>query len=226
MDLLPGTLDLLVLRILDDGPLHGYAIARRIESLSEDVLNVEQGSLYPALYRLERAGWIKARRGKSDTGRSVKLYALTPAGRRRLGEEVRGGIASWRRSAGWSAGTRDEHAASHLLVGTRPRLPGAHPPARSTRTSGPISSSTPSACAGRASRRTKRCAARRHASATATGSGTAHARRGRSCARCRRTPPRSSRPSSSTCARRATSLRANRGTRVPRGGHLCRRRSR
>ena len=90
MDLLPGTLDLLVLRILDDGPLHGYAIARRIESLSEDVLSVEQGSLYPGLYRLERAGLIKAGRGTSETGRSVKTYALTAAGRRRLGEEVLG----------------------------------------------------------------------------------------------------------------------------------------
>lgn len=93
MDLLPGTLDLLVLRILDDGPLHGYAIARRIEFLSQDLLNVEQGSLYPALYRLERAGWIKAGRGTSDTGRSVKTYALTATGSRRLGEEV----VSWDR---------------------------------------------------------------------------------------------------------------------------------
>lgn len=90
MDLLPGTLDLLVLRILEDGPLHGYAVARRIETLSEDVLSVEQGSLYPALYRLERSGWIQARRGTSETGRSVKMYALTSAGRRRLGEEVEG----------------------------------------------------------------------------------------------------------------------------------------
>lgn len=93
MDLLPGTLDLLVLRILNDGPLHGYAIARRIESLSSDILSVEQGSLYPALYRLERGGWIKTGRGKSDTGRAVKTYALTAAGRRHLGEEV----VSWDR---------------------------------------------------------------------------------------------------------------------------------
>ncbi|MGD2067863.1 MAG: PadR family transcriptional regulator [Gemmatimonadota bacterium] len=90
MDLLPGTLDLLVLRILDDEPLHGYAIARRIESLSGDELHVEQGSLYPALYRLERAGLIRPRRGKSETGRRVKIYSLTGAGRSRLADEVEG----------------------------------------------------------------------------------------------------------------------------------------
>lgn len=93
MDFLPGTLELLILRVLDDGPLHGYGIARCIERLSRDVLNVEQGSLYPALYRLERAGLVASRRGVSETGRSVKRYTLTAAGRRKLGEEV----ASWDR---------------------------------------------------------------------------------------------------------------------------------
>jgi PadR family transcriptional regulator PadR len=90
MDLLPGTLDLLVLRILDDEPLHGYAVARRIESLSEDALSVEQGSLYPALYRLERSGLVRSRRETSDTGRRVKVYALTAAGRGKLADEVEG----------------------------------------------------------------------------------------------------------------------------------------
>lgn len=90
MDLLPGTLDLLVLRILDDEPLHGYGIARRIESLSGDALRVEQGSLYPALYRLSRAGLVTSSRGRSETGRSVKVYSLTAAGRRKLVEEVAG----------------------------------------------------------------------------------------------------------------------------------------
>lgn len=90
MDLLPGTLDLLVLRILDDEPLHGYAVARRIESLSEDALSVEQGSLYPALYRLERGGLVQSTKGTSDTGRRVKVYSLTAAGRSKLANEVEG----------------------------------------------------------------------------------------------------------------------------------------
>lgn len=95
MDLLPGTLDLLILRTLDDGRLHGYAIARRIERQSGDELAVEQGSLYPALYRLERGGLVKSRPGRSETGRRVKTYTLTPAGRKRLAEEVE----SWDRFA-------------------------------------------------------------------------------------------------------------------------------
>ncbi len=90
MDLLPGTLDLLVLRILDDEALHGYAIARRIEQLSRDELKVEQGSLYPALYRLERAGLVGSAKGTSETGRRVKVYALTAAGRAKLADEVAG----------------------------------------------------------------------------------------------------------------------------------------
>lgn len=93
MDLLPGTLDLLVLRILDEGSLHGYGIARRIESLSDDVLRVEQGSLYPALYRLERGGLIRSEWGRSDTGRRVKLFSLTTAGEARLRDD----LASWDR---------------------------------------------------------------------------------------------------------------------------------
>jgi PadR family transcriptional regulator len=86
-ELLPGTLTLMVLQVLGQQDLHGYGIARRIESLSRDVLAVEQGSLYPALYRLERAGLIRARRSTSDTGRRVKVYALTNAGRRQLERE-------------------------------------------------------------------------------------------------------------------------------------------
>lgn len=90
-DLLPGTLGLLVLQVLARNELHGYAIAREIERLSGDALAVEQGSLYPALYRLERSGWIRARWSISETSRRVKVYALTTAGRRRLGEE----LANW-----------------------------------------------------------------------------------------------------------------------------------
>lgn len=90
IDFLPGTLDLLVLRILDEGSLHGYAIARRIESLSQDVLKVDQGSLYPALYRLERADMIRSKWGKSDTNRRVKLFTLTAGGRKKLARELQG----------------------------------------------------------------------------------------------------------------------------------------
>ena len=89
LDFLPGTLDLLVLRILEEGPLHGYAIARRIESLSEDVLHVDQGSLYPALYRLERADMVRSQWGTSETNRRVKVFRITPAGANRLESELR-----------------------------------------------------------------------------------------------------------------------------------------
>jgi len=90
IDFLPGTLDLLVLRILHEGALHGYAIARRIESLSQDVLRVDQGSLYPALYRLERADLVRSKWGTSESNRRVKVFTLTAAGRRRLEKELEG----------------------------------------------------------------------------------------------------------------------------------------
>ena len=83
-DLLPGTLEMLVLQTLAPGPSHGYAIAKSIRALSENVLAVEQGSLYPALFRMERKGLIKPKWGKSETGRRVKFYRLTRAGQREL----------------------------------------------------------------------------------------------------------------------------------------------
>jgi PadR family transcriptional regulator PadR len=83
-DLLPGTLDLLVLRAVQTQPLHGWAIAERIQQVSEDVLQVNQGSLYPALHRLEHQGWIEAEWAVSELGRRAKYYRLTPAGRRQL----------------------------------------------------------------------------------------------------------------------------------------------
>lgn len=86
-DLLHGTLDLLILRTLSLGSMHGWAIAKYIGQVSEDVLEVGQGSLYPALYRLEDRGWIKARWGNSPSGRKAKFYTLTKAGQRRLAEE-------------------------------------------------------------------------------------------------------------------------------------------
>lgn len=93
VDLRPGTLDLLVLRILGEGPLHGYGIARRIESLSRNAFRVEQGSLYPAVYRLERDGLVRAAWGTSETGRRVKVFTLTTVGARKLDAE----LASWDR---------------------------------------------------------------------------------------------------------------------------------
>jgi len=94
-DLLQGTLDLLILKTLRLGPLHGWGISRRIRQLSDEVLQVNQGSLYPALYRLEDRGWIAAEWGISPEGRRAKVYRLTARGRNRLAEER----AGWRRFA-------------------------------------------------------------------------------------------------------------------------------
>jgi PadR family transcriptional regulator PadR len=83
-ELLHGTLETLILRTLVQGPMHGYAIARWLEQASDDVLQIEDGSLYPALYRMEQRGWVSAAWGTSDGGRRAKFYGLTPVGRRRL----------------------------------------------------------------------------------------------------------------------------------------------
>ena len=87
-ELLKGTLDMLVLQTLSVQPLHGYAIAQQIEALSDDVLRVEQGSLYPALERLQKRGWITSKWGQSPTGRRARYYTLTASGRRQLGNEI------------------------------------------------------------------------------------------------------------------------------------------
>jgi PadR family transcriptional regulator, regulatory protein PadR len=87
-DLLPGTLDMLVLKTLTLGPLHGYAIAQHIERSTNDVLRVEQGSLYPALERLQRAGLVTGKWGTSPTGRRARYYTITASGRKHLGEEI------------------------------------------------------------------------------------------------------------------------------------------
>jgi transcriptional regulator len=92
-DLVQVTLDLLILRTLSAGPRHGWSIAKRIQQVSSDVLQVTQGSLYPALHRLEQQGWLKASWEESDTGRQAKVYSLTPAGRRQLARE----LESWDR---------------------------------------------------------------------------------------------------------------------------------
>jgi transcriptional regulator len=86
-DLLPGTLDLLILRTLQTQPQHGWAIGERIQQISEDVLQVNQGSLYPALHRLEHQGWIEAEWAVSELGRRAKYYRLTASGRRQLAIE-------------------------------------------------------------------------------------------------------------------------------------------
>jgi PadR family transcriptional regulator PadR len=84
----PGTLVMLVLRVLQGGPLHGYAIAQRIHAVSRDVLQVEEGSLYPALQRILIKGWAKAEWGVSETSRRVRFYRLTPAGRTHLATQI------------------------------------------------------------------------------------------------------------------------------------------
>src|SRR5437667_11041438 len=92
-ELLERTLDLLILRTLLAGPQHGWAISERIQQISEDVLRVNQGSLYPALHRLEHQGWIKAEWGVSELGRRARFYRLTAEGRKQLAEETEG----WKR---------------------------------------------------------------------------------------------------------------------------------
>jgi len=86
--LLPGTLDLLMLRTLQTGPMHGWAISERVQQISHDVLQINQGSLYPALHRLEHQGWIDAEWRVSELGRRAKYYRLTPSGRRQLAIEA------------------------------------------------------------------------------------------------------------------------------------------
>ena len=87
IDLPQGTLDLLILRTLALGPQHGWAVSERVQQMSSDVLQIQQGSLYPALHRLERRGWIKARWGTSENNRRAKFYELTASGRKQLEAE-------------------------------------------------------------------------------------------------------------------------------------------
>jgi transcriptional regulator len=95
-DQLHGTLDMLVLKTLEAGPLHGYGITLRLERLSKEVLSVEEGSLYPALYRMEARGWLSSEWSVTDTGRRARFYRLTRAGRAQLAAER----ASWTRLTG------------------------------------------------------------------------------------------------------------------------------
>jgi PadR family transcriptional regulator, regulatory protein PadR len=95
-DLLQGTLDMLILKIVALGPVHGYGISLRIRQISKSVLQVQQGSLYPALHRLERRGWLEAEWGESENGRQAKFYKLSAKGRKQLAEEH----VNWQRLAG------------------------------------------------------------------------------------------------------------------------------
>ena len=94
-DLLQGTLDMLILKIVALGPVHGYAISQRIRQISKQVLQVQQGSLYPALHRLEKRGWLEAHWGESENGRQAKFYKLSAKGRKQLSAEE----SNWRRLA-------------------------------------------------------------------------------------------------------------------------------
>ena len=87
-DLLQGTLDMLILKIVALGPIHGYGIAQRIRQISKAVLQVQQGSLYPALHRLEKRGWLSAEWGEAETGREAKFYSVTKLGRKQLAAEA------------------------------------------------------------------------------------------------------------------------------------------
>jgi len=95
-DLLQGTLDLLILKVVALGPIHGYGISQRIRQISKDVLQVQQGSLYPALHRLEKRGWLNATWSESESGRPAKFYRLSVKGRRQLAEEQQ----TWQRLTG------------------------------------------------------------------------------------------------------------------------------
>jgi len=93
LDLLQGTLDMLILKAVSLGPLHGYGVLLRIQQISRDRLEIQQGSLYPALYRLEHRGWIASDWGESENKRKAKFYRLTPAGKRQLQTEAE----TWKR---------------------------------------------------------------------------------------------------------------------------------
>ncbi len=106
LDLLQGTLDMLILKAVSLGPLHGYGILLRIQQISKDRLEIQQGSLYPALYRLEHQGWIASEWGESENKRRAKYYTLTAAGKRRLQAETE----NWNRMTEVMAG----------ILGTKP----------------------------------------------------------------------------------------------------------
>lgn len=125
-EILKGTLDMLILGSLEQGPKHGYGIARWLEETSGALLQIEQGSLYPALYRMEDRGWISARWGISELNRRAKFYALTERGRERLEEETRG----WERLVkAITLVLRPRHVGGER-TGEGPAMAPVHPPRR------------------------------------------------------------------------------------------------
>src|ERR1700719_663285 len=117
LDLLQGTLDMLILKSVSLGPLHGYGILLRIQQISRDRLEIQQGSLYPALYRLEHQGWIASEWGESENNRKAKYYTLTAAGRRRLQAETE----NWNRMADVMAGIFGDQAGGNMSLWSRIR---------------------------------------------------------------------------------------------------------
>src|SRR6185437_12643583 len=114
-EFLKGTLDMLILKIVALGAIHGYAISQRIQQISRDVFQVQQGSLYPALHRLEDRGWLEAEWKATETGREAKFYKLTRKGRRQLDTEVR----NWEQITGAVAlilGTSESHLKEHAMT--------------------------------------------------------------------------------------------------------------
>ena len=129
IDLPQGTLDLLILRTLSLEPLHGWAVSERIQQISSDVLRVQQGSLYPALHRLERRGWIKARWGTSENNRKAKFYELTKAGRQPARNRTRGlGEADGCREPDPGNGLGRWRLAARLTLPAANVIPASRPP--------------------------------------------------------------------------------------------------
>jgi len=106
-DLLQGTLDMLILKVVAPGPIHGYAISKRLRQISQDVLQIQQGSLYPALHRLEERKWLQAEWKDAESGREAKFYRLTAAGRKQLEVET----SNWERLSGAVAQVMRAHEA-------------------------------------------------------------------------------------------------------------------
>ena len=118
LDLLQGTLDMLILKAVSLGPLHGYGVLLRIQQISKDRLEIQQGSLYPALYRLEHQGWIESEWGESENKRKAKYYRLTAAGKRRLQSEVE----KWNTMADVIAGILDcKRVSGFVLANPEPK---------------------------------------------------------------------------------------------------------
>ena len=207
-DLLQGTLDLLILKTLALGPLHGWAVSKRIQQMSKDVLTVNQGSLYPALYRLEDRGWIAGAEGESAEGRRIKLYKLTAAGRRQLADELDTvEVVLGRHQPRDQGGLMTPNLCSAGCGGFACSSAGTRSSGRWTPRCGITSSARRRSTSGRAWRPTRRAGGRCAISAASKRS-----RRPRAT----RAAAGRSRISSSICATRRACFGATRGSRPPR----------